>query len=157
MNDYTAKDIERFWSHVAIADETDCWIWTASKSQNGYGRININQYPYYAHRMSYELAYGEIRKGFDVCHKCDNPACVNPSHLFAGTHLENMKDMAKKGRANVLHGEASPTHKLTESDVIYIRSRYAQGGITYLQLANQMGVSKFTIRGIIRRVWWKHC
>lgn len=86
--------MERFWSRVDRSGE--CWIWNGSKQSGGYGQISINNKMIYAHRYSFYLANGFYPK--EVLHTCDNPSCVNPQHLRGGTHQDNMKDMANKGR-----------------------------------------------------------
>ena len=87
---------DRFWQKVEKNE--GCWIWTGSKSKLGYGYFQINNKTKYAHRVSKELRHGSIAEGLVVCHKCDNPSCVNPDHLFIGTMKDNMLDKMKKGR-----------------------------------------------------------
>jgi hypothetical protein len=82
-----------------ITKTASCWIWGGVRGTNGYGTIKKKSKAIRAHRASYELFVGPIPDGMHVLHKCDNPLCVNPEHLFVGTHIDNMRDMEKKGRA----------------------------------------------------------
>lgn len=88
--------IKRFWAKV---DRTaSCWLWTAAKTPDGYGKLGIRCYMEYAHRLSWEMHRGPIPAGMLVLHRCDTPSCVNPAHLFIGTQFDNMQDMVAKGR-----------------------------------------------------------
>lgn len=98
---------ERFWSKVEKSKD-GCWLWTGSVNNRGYGRINRCGKSVYAHRVSYELAFGSIEDGMSVCHGCDTPACVRPSHLFVGTQKQNSEDMVAKGRHH--NGWDTATH-----------------------------------------------
>lgn len=162
MRQYTRISPEkRFWTKVSIpVDKSQCWEWIGAKDPNGYGRFNLGGKKgptILAHRFAYELANAGMSEGLHVCHRCDNPGCVNPSHLFLGTHQDNMKDMLEKGRSqHVPHpGEQAGNHKLTTSQVRIIRERYASGGVSQRQLAREFNVSQVQIGHIVRREQWQ--
>ena len=144
----------RFWSKVAVGGEDECWLWKASVN-SGRGQFSTGGRPRKAHRLSYVHFYGPVPKGKEVCHTCDVGTCVNPKHLFAGTHAENMRDMKEKGRANGggPSGESHWNAKLSNEDVASIRARAASGE-KHKEIARSFGVCNSTI-GLIKagKIW----
>lgn len=138
----TASLEERFWPKVAIRGRDVCWRWLAATDGHGYGAISAQgeRRTLQAHRVSYELANGPIPAGLHVLHRCDNPACVNPSHLFLGTHAENMSDMAVKGRIG----------RRTKLSPETIRSICVASG-SIRSIARRFGVSSDPVRKIRAR------
>lgn len=130
-----------------------CWVWMAHKNNKGYGVIHVNGGNLLAHRVAYQHTIGEIPEGLMVMHICDNPACVNPSHLILGTQLENMRDMDKKGRR--IKGDKASWSKLNSVQVAQIRKLYVQGGISMRALGKQFKISYTVINHIIRKKLWK--
>lgn len=145
----------RFWDSVHKA-RNGCWNWMGAINTDGYGTFNFYGENKRAHRFSYELHRGPIPQGLFCCHHCDNRRCVNPAHLFLGTALDNIQDMHRKGRANPPRGARAAAAKLTEDDVREIRRRYAEGDVTYGQLATEYGVHYRTPQAIVLRRTWKH-
>lgn len=143
---------ERFWRYAGKARPTECWLWTGSLSSRGYGSLPRRSGTQYAHRTSWEIHNGPIPNGMFVCHTCDNKRCVNPAHLFLGSHQDNMDDMVRKGRSRAPLGESNGSAKLTEPAVRIIRTSTA----TTAELAEQFGVSKALIGGVKRRLYWAH-
>lgn len=127
-----------------------CWIWAACVTEAGYGQIGLKNKVLYAHRVSWELYYREIPDGLNVLHKCDVPGCVNPSHLFLGTHQDNTADMVSKGRG--VNGELVGTSKLTENDIMEIRASEE----SQYKLAEKYGVDQTNISCIKLRKSWAH-
>lgn len=159
------KPIEvRFWKKVkrdgpiARADLGPCWIWTASVDRKNYGRIGKCDGTtkwIAAHRLSYIIHHGPILDGLCVLHKCDNPPCVNPDHLFLGTIKDNSLDMYQKGRENVLRGESQPRSKLNNVKVVEIRALHARG-ITYAELGRRFSMSAGAMWSVCSRRVWRH-
>lgn len=156
---------EKFWPKVRLGRPDECWIWQGNTRANGgYGLLTLgsskNQRHYRAHRISWELAHGPIPTGMHVCHRCDNPPCVNPKHLFLGTRYENMQDMLDKGRHRSnwprKHGTINWNAKLTDEQVLLIRARYSAGGISQGQLAKEYGISQSVMSAIVSRRLWQH-
>lgn len=144
----------RFFSKVKKTD--GCWLWTASTKGIGYGQITCaNRLDRHVpSRASYMWHKGPIGPGLQVCHKCDNPPCVNPDHLFLGTMADNMSDKVSKGRQ--AKGEANGRVVLAEKQVQEVRDTYASGGVSQRKLAKQYGVCQRTITIIVNRKTWKH-
>lgn len=142
----------KLWSNVDVAGPDDCWLWTASTGSRGYGQIRFMGKRLKAHRVSFALHHGRDPEGF-VLHTCDNRRCVNPAHLYEGTHCDNMRDMVTRSRAarGVSHGRA----KLTEEDVREIR-RLREQGVFMRVIAAQFEISTAMVSNITTRKAWRH-
>lgn len=133
------KDVDRFWSKV---DKTDkCWMWNGNKDTNRRGYFFINKQIFSAHRLSFIYAYGDIPSNMCVCHTCDVGLCVNPDHMFLGTHQDNMEDKMKKGR-HVTRSKSIPVQT-----VLLIRRLYISG-VRKAELSRIFDLPLFTIRPI---------
>lgn len=154
---WNASHIEdRFWSWVDFAD--DCWLWTGGKS-HGYGLFHpAKGESIRAHRFAYELTHGSITDELFCLHRCDNPPCVRPDHLFLGTHEENVADMMSKGRGRSYSaiGEEHHLHKVMEDEVRQIRVMYKPGVISAKKVGEMFGIHEDTVRQIASRKTWKH-
>ncbi len=142
---------QRFWSKVDIRSEDECWLWQGCLSKAGYGQIRFGGKLYYAHRVAYSMTYGEIPDRMEILHTCDFPRCCNPNHLQLGTHDDNMKDMAQKGRG--ARGSRNGHAQLTADDVRRIRL-LAELGRTKRLIANEFGVNRRQISRIIHKERW---
>jgi hypothetical protein len=145
----------RFQQFVGEQLPNGCIPWIGTHVSIGYGNMGRRgDATVLAHRMAWEIAYGPIPNGLHVLHKCDNPPCVNPDHLFLGTPADNTADRVAKGRQ--AKGEDFSHSKVTEAQVRSIRERYAAGGITQQELADEYGMRGPEISRIITRQRWKH-
>ena len=167
----TADLVQRFWRKVDQSGGPDaCWPWTATKRNGGYGVLHIagtKVGTVYAHRVSRFIATGRDPLGFLICHRCDNPWCVNPAHLFEGSVADNVADMLAKKRptclgkrqpheaAKVLRGERIASAKLSADQVVTIR-HLAGTGENSTTLGQRYGVDSSTVRQIVRREIWQH-
>jgi hypothetical protein len=133
-----------------VVKTNGCWIWIGAINSKGYGVFRKER----AHRISYRLNVSEIKPSDVVCHKCDNPRCVNPNHLFVGTQADNVHDMDSKNRrkTKTMHGIEHPKAKLTDDDIREIRS----SKLSRKELEIKFNVSKTLIARILRKEVWKH-
>jgi hypothetical protein len=147
--------LERFWSKVDKSG--DCWLWTGTinRRPDGYGVIGSADGTRYVHRLSYELAFGPVPDGMNVCHTCDVRTCVNPAHLFAGTQLDNIHDMIRKGRRRSYdrHGARNPRAVMTEERVRELRA-LRRAGMTLARLAERFGIGTTQASRIARGEQW---
>lgn len=151
-----ASPVVRFWRQVCKSD--GCWYWTGYVGSRRKGVIWVSGKPIYAPRFSYTTFVGPILEGMYVCHHCDNPLCVRPSHLFVGSQDDNMKDMVAKGRANKPQGEANGRAKLDDDAVRFIRANYKFRSKEFgqRQLAVRFGVCVLTIQEVLDGKKWGH-
>lgn len=154
----------RFWKHVLVVDGDGCWEWLASKDVGGYGAFTCEGKSWKAHRFSWVMENGPIPEGLVVCHRCDNPGCVRPSHMFIGTVADNNHDRDAKGRtargdtcepALRPRGSRCGTAKLTEQQVVEIR-RLGSARMKRQAIADMFNVSIATIERVLARTCWKH-
>jgi len=151
INRGTLRD--RFYARATVRD--GCWGWRGHVGVKGYTTMQVGGRPLRGHRVSWEVHHGPIPDGLNVLHRCDNPACVNPDHLFLGTHADNVHDMVNKGRLVVSRGEDSGGAKLTAADVLAIRAHSGHRGHG-VALARRYGVSPALISMVRSGRIWTH-
>lgn len=182
------RNLRNFWAKVdktpGHGPDGSCWIWMAHKDKDGYGMFGFQGHKYKAHRISYTLEYGPIPRGLLGLHKCDNPGCMRPDHVWIGTTADNIKDRFRKGRSSrgdnhysrlqpdrlsrgdnhysrlnperMTRGKKHHSCSFTEDQVLEIRARYKNGGCTHRGLAKEYGVAKSSIQNIVTRKTWTH-
>jgi len=154
INDFLRPDsVVLFWSHV----RKDCWCYTATRSHAGHGHLKRHANGHYkhfqAHAYSWIIHFGEIPDGLCVLHKCDNPCCVNPEHLYLGTRRQNNEEASRKGRT--AKGETHYAAKLSNDTVIEMRRLYSDGH-TQKALAQKYGIGQGLVSRVVRRKSWEH-
>jgi len=144
--------IERFEEKYVKIAGVDCWIWTGARHTFGYGNFWTGKKYDVAHRVSYALYVGEIPQGMNVLHKCDNPSCIRPDHLFIGTDQDNIYDKCMKGRARgpKMVGEKNPSSKISSEIVLLIRADKRAHRV----ICNDYGISKTQVGRIKRNESW---
>lgn len=148
---YDETPQERFAKKYEIT-ANGCWEWRFPRADGRANTFYFEGRPQSAYKVAYKMHKGPIPDGLLVCHHCDNGRCVNPDHLFLGTHADNYADMAKKGRANTARGEQKARTKLTEEIVREIKASALNGN----QLAKQFGVNRRTVYDILDGKTWRH-
>lgn len=144
-----------------LQKDGDCLVWTGFKNRDGYGHLTHNTIQYKTHRLAYELAFGSIPSGLLVCHHCDNPACCNPEHLYAGTPADNSRDRDQRGRwrggsgGGGVKGSQHHATKFTDAVILAIRE-IARNGISQHKIAKHFNVHQSCISRIVTRKRWGH-
>jgi hypothetical protein len=153
-NKETKPLLERFWA--GVEKTPDCWLWTKNRNR-GYGMIcdvtAPNRYRF-VHRLAWEIHFGPIPEDLFVLHRCDVRHCVNPAHLFLGTHRDNVDDMMRKGRQG--KGIRNGRSRVTDEQVIEIRRLYSLGKLSQGDLGRMFGVARSTIGMLVRGDTWPH-
>lgn len=149
-----ACTVARFWSHVRVGGRLECWEWQAGLRCGGYGVFVLRHgktLP--SHRFIWSEIHGEIPKGLNICHKCDNPRCVNPRHLFIGTQYDNIQDQIRKGR--MVRGEQHGRAKLRAAQVLEIRA-LSNSGVTFAEIGRRFSIAWQHAQNIVNRRIWRH-
>lgn len=146
-----ASIVARFWSKVDTSGK--CWVWMGPRNKKGYGYFSVGRRTFSVHRWLHQFIHGPLAKGQQVLHRCANPPCIRPSHLYAGTHAENMTDRNVMG--HTARGERSGKARLTDDQVRAMRADVA-AGLTWVKAAAKYDVSRQTVRMVVTGRSWKH-
>ena len=155
---YTPPPKERLYAKIKKNARTGCWEWQGAKTSAGYGLFSVDGSLVYTHRFSYNLHNGRLPDDLHVCHKCDNPSCCNPDHLFLGTDADNLADMRRKNRHSPppkMTGRRNPSTKISEKDVLQIR-KMKKAGKSLKEIAVSFSISKTNVADICKRKIWRH-
>lgn len=149
---------EQVWDRVKVTP-SGCWEWQGARDKKGYGSVRVKGKTRRVHRLAWELTYGGVPVSLLVCHRCDNPPCINPEHLLAQTSKENTMDMERriryKGRFKI--GRIPENRKFTPAKISAIRRKYRTGTCTQKELAAKHSTSQGHISNIItERAWQTH-
>lgn len=147
------SDLERFTLCICADSKTGCWNWTGPRLRSGYGSTSYKSAERRAHRLSWRLFNGTIPEGMSVCHKCDNPRCVRPEHLFLGTQLDNVRDMIAKGRDRKALGQKNGRAKMDEGSVREIR-RLHSDGLSHRRIAGELGLNRGAVWAVLGGRTW---
>jgi predicted XRE-type DNA-binding protein len=149
---YTAINVDSFWGRVnKTTNLKDCWNWSLSHTKDGYGQLRCGKKMVHAHRVAYEFSYGSIPNNYQVLHRCDNPSCCNPVHLFLGTQLDNIADMVHKKRNSAPRGEHNPKHKLSDKQVLEIQQYFLNTGAFQEDIAKKFEISQGQVSKILNK------
>lgn len=149
------EDAERFWEKVAVGYADECWFWTGAMDERGVGQFWLHGEVVRAPRLAWSLANGQpFPEDLVACHRCDNPPCVNPAHIWPDTHQANVDDMTGKQRHP--HGETHGAAKVTAEMVRAIRAEAALGLLSQEAIGQKYGISKWQVSNIARRLQWEH-
>lgn len=151
-----AATVEERLAHKVAKRESGCWEWQGATNKDGYGVMMVEGKKMLAHRLSYAMHSGSLSPDALVCHHCDNPPCVNPRHLYAGTNQTNVDDRTSRGRSVHWAGELNKASKLTDGSVAHIRKAWSEGVASQKDLARMFGVSPSLISKVVNGHIWGH-
>jgi hypothetical protein len=149
QNRFTENQIKRFWSHVDVGRDDECWDWKLG-TDHGYGKLGVNKKIMRAHRVAYEITNGSLSDNILILHSCDRPICCNPKHLSAGTHLDNARDRLSKGRSGKAH---SKIIKLSPEIAINLRADFF-AGMSKHALARKYSITPRHVRSVVSGEHW---